>query len=519
MLSSLAKKYGTDKHSHHYIPHYERIFEPLKDKRLNILEIGVREGWSHLMWSEYFKNSNIYGVDNFSDPVFEINSIEKRYNFEKIVVFIGDQTDEAFLNDSIDFGPDVIIDDGGHMMSHQQLSLKYLFGKLNPGGYYIIEDLHTSNSARFLDVPNRDKKFSTLNFLRNIRNKNVNSHFIKGNDLAYIQNNIECIDIYNNKICIIKKKHVSPMGAADILTAKSNGILYCSRTHLREIRRPAKGENRRTASHAIHVRGTGGLGNCLFQIAAAVYYKEKYGGSIYLNSDNRKLFYGTSDSFGRHKNRTEKGRDITYRESIFKHFSYRKLVGDCEIVENDYTANIIVPQRDILIRGWCQNLDLFQDYLHKMPEYLDLEDTAIMNHIKTKYKNIDSGIMIGLRVGNDFRHMTGIDRGSYINALEALERAGVDISNLFIVSDVDDAWDRHFDLQNKYPATVVNEDDITQMCFGLMCRHYILSESTFHLWIAYLGTIDREDKKVIVFKDSDITRRPLSLKNWMRIDR
>ena len=36
----LAKKYGTDKHSHNYIPHYERIFEPLKDKRLNILEMN-----------------------------------------------------------------------------------------------------------------------------------------------------------------------------------------------------------------------------------------------------------------------------------------------------------------------------------------------------------------------------------------------------------------------------------------------------------------------------------------------
>jgi len=518
MLLGLAKKYGTDKHSHNYIPHYERIFEPLKDKRLNILEIGVREGWSHLMWSEYFKNSNIYGIDNFSDPRFEKNSIEKKYDFERIVVFIGNQTDEKFLNDSIDFSPDIIIDDGGHMMSHQQLSLKYLFRKLNPGGYYIIEDLHTSNSIGFLDVPNRDKKFSTLNFLRNIRNKNVDSHFIKGDDLIYIQDNIEGIDIYNNKICIIRKKHISPMSAADILSAKSNGTLYCSRTQLRQRRGPAQEENRRTAPHAIYVRGTGGLGNCLFQIATAIYYKEKYGGNIYLDSNNRSLFYGTSNVHGRRKNLVIKGKDVTYRESIFKHLSYREVSGGCEIVENNHTANKIVPRKDILIKGWCQNLGLFQDYLHKIPEYLDLTDAAITNYIRNKYSNIETGVMIGLRVGNDFRHMTGIDRGSYINALEALKSAGVDIGNLFIVSDVDDAWDRHFDLQNEYPATVVNEDDITQVYFGLMCQHYILSESTFHLWIAYLGTINREDKKVIVFNKTDVTKKSLSLKNWIKID-
>jgi len=215
---------------------------------------------------------------------------------------------------------------------------------------------------------------------------------------------------------------------------------------------------------------------------------------------------------------TVKGRDITYKESIFKHFSYCEVGNDCEIVENNYTANKIVPRKNILIKGYSQNLELFQDYLHKIPEYLDLKDTTIMNHIKTKYNNIDNGIMIGLRVGNDFKRMTRINRGSYISALETLKSAGIDISNLFIVSDVDDAWDKHFDLQNEYPATVVNEDDITQVYFGLMCQHFILSESTFHLWIAYLGTINREDKKVIVFNNTDITRNPLSFKNWIKID-
>ena len=51
-----------------------------------------------------------------------------------------------------------------------------------------------------------------------------------------------------------------------------------------------------------------------------------------------------------------------------------------------------------------------------------------------------------------------------------------------------------------------------------MFKHYVLSESTFHLWIAYLGTVDRTDKQVIVFNNTDITKRPLSFKHWRHID-
>ena len=80
------------------------------------------------------------------------------------------------------------------------------------------------------------------------------------------------------------------------------------------------------------------------------------------------------------------------------------------------------------------------------------------------------------------------------------------------------AWNDIFNLQDIYPATIVDENDIYQIYAGLMCKHYILSESTFHLWISYLGTINDDNKKVIIFNNTDITNRNLSLDNWIKIN-
>uniref|UniRef100_A0A6C0F724 Glycosyl transferase family 11 n=1 Tax=viral metagenome TaxID=1070528 RepID=A0A6C0F724_9ZZZZ len=268
----------------------------------------------------------------------------------------------------------------------------------------------------------------------------------------------------------------------------------------------------------IYVNGIGGLGNCLFQISTAIYYKEMFGGNILLNNNN-KIKFGTSNKFGRKQNVIKLGKDIPYTETIFKCFDMcKKGKKNCIKIHNDNTNNKIVPSKNILISGYCQNIHLFEEYLHKVPQYLNLNDPTIINYIKSKYENIEQGIFIGLRVGDDFKHMKKITRKSYQNALEKLKYMNINIDNLFVVSDVDDAWVDKFDLQNLYPATFINENDITQIYVGLMCKHYILSESTFHLWIAYLGTINNIDKKVIVFKDTDLTNRPLSLDNWIKVD-
>ena len=90
------------------------------------------------------------------------------------------------------------------------------------------------------------------------------------------------------------------------------------------------------------------------------------------------------------------------------------------------------------------------------------------------------------------------------------------MEKIYIISDTPNI-SNHFSLNEHYDYIEVNEKDIVQFYFGLACKNYILSESTFHLWIAYLASV-KYDKKVIVFNNTDITNRNLALDNWIKID-
>jgi hypothetical protein len=90
-----------------------------------------------------------------------------------------------------------------------------------------------------------------------------------------------------------------------------------------------------------------------------------------------------------------------------------------------------------------------------------------------------------------------------------------------VLSDVDDI-SCMIDKSIKYNIIHVNEDDISQIYVGLMCNYYILSDSTFHWWIAFLKWSMDNSVIVYVFNNTDITNRCLlnsTLKtNWKFVD-
>ena len=153
-LQALGYKHKTDKHdSHHtfagksYLQTYEMYLAHLRDKQINFLEIGVRDGCSHRMWSEFFsEDSRIIGLD--------IDPRCKEFEHKNIEVFIGSQSDPEVINDMLQKVPDgfdVIIDDGSHVNELTLKSFELLFSHLKPGGIYIIEDLACSYLGKQLE--------------------------------------------------------------------------------------------------------------------------------------------------------------------------------------------------------------------------------------------------------------------------------------------------------------------------------------------------------------------------------
>ncbi len=121
-----------------YIYEYDAHFRKYQNKPMNLLEIGVQNGGSLQIWKKYFgAQADIHGID-----------IEKSVcNMalgDGIRTSCFDATDEVQLQNLGNQIYDIIIDDGSHLCSHVIKSFTYLFKAIKPGGYFVVEDTHTS---------------------------------------------------------------------------------------------------------------------------------------------------------------------------------------------------------------------------------------------------------------------------------------------------------------------------------------------------------------------------------------
>ena len=109
-LIEIGNKYPSSKNKYGFIQIYEKYFQDIRDKKINILEIGIDKGDSLRIWRDYFPNANICGLD----------IDRKDFRIDGVDFFFGDQSDKNFLTTIIDkFDKfDIIIDDGSHISKH-----------------------------------------------------------------------------------------------------------------------------------------------------------------------------------------------------------------------------------------------------------------------------------------------------------------------------------------------------------------------------------------------------------------
>src|SRR5690606_25140803 len=95
ILDKLAIKHLSDKSSrfHNYAVKYDKILSPFKDSFSSILEIGVAQGQSIKMWTDYFPKAIIHGAD-----IDEGSRVCEKYS-DRIKFHIIDQRRETQLKD------------------------------------------------------------------------------------------------------------------------------------------------------------------------------------------------------------------------------------------------------------------------------------------------------------------------------------------------------------------------------------------------------------------------------------
>ena len=186
---------------HKYSEFYEKFFKNIKKEKLDIFEIGSFKGNTTASLFFYFKNSIIHSADLYPDIFC--------YSSKRIKNFKLDSSSSKDLSKiSKKMSYDIIIEDAGHYLKDQIISLFKLFPNLKKNGIFIIEELDFPDTRKDM---NQDMDKNTLyNILKLIiKKKDFHSKFITTKEKEFFLKNVKKINIYNgrfNKIAFIRKK-------------------------------------------------------------------------------------------------------------------------------------------------------------------------------------------------------------------------------------------------------------------------------------------------------------------------
>lgn len=154
--------YPTDKGTTHcYIDSYDKLFLDYKEKTINILEVGVSEGGSVRLWSEYFTNATIFGYD--------IVRTARPNIFNENVSYIVKDVNHIAIDEFKDTPLSIAIDDGSHSLQDQLTFIKTIYDQVIPGGLLIVEDIQNLEGQKS-DFESLGYPFEVID-LRNVQGR------------------------------------------------------------------------------------------------------------------------------------------------------------------------------------------------------------------------------------------------------------------------------------------------------------------------------------------------------------
>ena len=217
-LAYLFKYFSSYKQEHDYTDFYHQNFKDIKNKYLDILEIGIAKGDGLASFYFYFPNSNLIGLDN--------NPFRTRYKSKRIRNIYVDISSEKILknlSNHLNKKFDIIIEDCSHKLIDQIICFKENFKNLKNGGIYIVEDLSFPRIHSMYN-PTSEKVDLKIILEKIQQGENIVSKYLNDHDIQYIQNNIENIRFYkglleNSEIVFVKSMAA---GCTEFNSSKSN---------------------------------------------------------------------------------------------------------------------------------------------------------------------------------------------------------------------------------------------------------------------------------------------------------
>ena len=175
-LIDLVDNSITDKNTvHSYLYLYQTLLHNRKETAKNVLEIGIDNGGSIKLWSDFFINANIYGLDiiDINNPIISPTIINKK----NIYLYCNtDAYNENVFNNffkSKDMKFDFMLDDGPHTLESMKQFIVLYSQIMTDDGILIIEDVQSWAWIEILTntVPDNLKQYVKTYDLRSIKNR------------------------------------------------------------------------------------------------------------------------------------------------------------------------------------------------------------------------------------------------------------------------------------------------------------------------------------------------------------
>ena len=218
---------------------------------------------------------------------------------------------------------------------------------------------------------------------------------------------------------------------------------------------------------------SGGLGNMMFQVAAAYALAKKHNHTLLLNPNHVGTLHKTP---------------IEYKDTIFKNIEVPTAPLEFyKIDEESFSYKTLQSlENNILLNGYFQSYKYFENYQDEIRELFRYE---VASNYETKGK-----VSVHVRRGNYTQlsqHHHNLDIKYYVNAFDFFE------GSEFLVFSDDIEWCKQHFVNDRY-TFVEGTTDIEDLYLMSQCEHNVIANSTFSWWGAFLNS---NPNKTVVYPD------------------